>query len=312
MDQGTAVKKIPFILITGFLGSGKTTLLLDILRRYASRLRISIVQNEFSPGHFDGTTLKSSGHSFDLLEINNGSVFCACQLSNFIERIDPFIEDTRPDFIMLEATGLADPVSLGQILHTGKLSERIYLAASWCVVDAVNFFHIIETVSRAQHQVRIADTVWINKTDLNPETQVIRDRIRKINPFVPILDTRYGSIASLDLEDLIRNNQPVPTPDEGATSEPRPDIGSCVVRSNKYFDRESVERFLGDSPVDLMRIKGYIRINEKETLVVQGVFKETTSVIIENYQGPTELIVLGKGLNNRDFSKQFLALQSNR
>jgi G3E family GTPase len=306
------VKKIPFVLVTGFLGSGKTTLLLDILKNYSDQYRIAIVQNEFSPGHFDGTTLKQSGKDFNLLEINNGSVFCACLLSNFIDRLDPFITEAKPDIILLEATGLADPVSLGQILHSGKVEERLYLAASWCVVDAVNFFKIIGTVTRAIHQIRVADTLWINKTDLKGETGEIRKQIREINPFGTILETRFGSTSQMDLHTLInRSEQPGGIPSI-SDSEPRPDIGSCVVRSNKYFDRALVEAFLRISGMTLLRIKGHIRINETETLVVQGVLDNIQFALIDTFRGPTELIALGKGLNNLEFSKQFLALQSNR
>lgn len=306
------MKKIPFILVTGFLGSGKTTLLLDILKKYSDKHRIAIVQNEFSPGHFDGTLLKEGNHSFNLLEINNGSVFCACLLSNFIERLEPFIEEAHPDIILLEATGLADPVSLGQILHSDHLSDKIYLAASWCIVDSANFFRISETVSRVLHQIRIADTIWINKTDLNKNTAPIRKRILELNPFAVIIESEYCSTHLTDLDILIHQNRSSHIDPFENESEPRPDIGSCVVRSSRYFDQDSVETFIRGSLEQLIRIKGFIRLNSNETLVIQGVFENLETKTIQNYSGPTELIALGKGLNNLEFSKQFLALQSNR
>ena len=82
MDQGTPIGKIPLILITGFLGSGKTSLLKQILRETGSEKRIAIVQNEFAPGRVDSNELQSTGFPFDLLEVNNGSVFCACLLDD--------------------------------------------------------------------------------------------------------------------------------------------------------------------------------------------------------------------------------------
>ena len=71
---------IPFYLITGFLGSGKTTLLKYLLNHVGSRYRIAVIQNEFAPTGMDGMELKRESPDFKLLEINNGSVFCVCQL----------------------------------------------------------------------------------------------------------------------------------------------------------------------------------------------------------------------------------------
>jgi len=197
MDQGNHLKKVPFILVTGFLGSGKTSLLLDLVRKYSDQIRIAIVQNEFAPGHVDGFTLKQSDKPFELLEINNGSVFCACLLGDFITRLAPFIDDHQPDLILLEATGLADPVSLGQVLQAPELADKIFLAGSWCLVDALNFHRIIGSISRARHQVRIADIVWINKTDLVSDTGAIRAMILEMNPFARIIETTFGATDEL-------------------------------------------------------------------------------------------------------------------
>ncbi len=312
------MSKIPFILITGFLGSGKTSLLLDLVHKYSAELRFAIVQNEFAPGHVDGITLRHSGEGFDLLEINNGSVFCACLLSDFIDRLEPFIKKVNPDVILLEATGLADPVSLGQIIHSGKLTDRIYLAATWCIVDAANFHRIIDTVSRTRQQVRIADLIWINKTDLISDASEIRKKITDINPFAKIFETTFGSTQSFDFRLLLKPNARKPKPGmqlevlHNTLSEPRPQVGSCVVRSNRFFHTTSIEHFVRDQAPRLYRMKGYIRINSDETLAVQCVFNEIKIDRISGYVGPTELIAMGPGLDNREFSKQFLALQTNR
>jgi len=323
MDQGNHLKKVPFVLVTGFLGSGKTSMLLDLVRRYSGQFRLAIIQNEFAPGHVDGSTLKQSGQPFDLLEINNGSVFCACLLGDFIARLAPFIEMHQPDLILLEATGLADPVSLGQVLQAPELSDKIYLAGSWCLIDALNFQRIIGSVSRARHQVRIADIVWINKTDLVESTDEIRNKILEINPFANILETTFGSTGQINLADITKPMS-LPFQEHGAqapsmdieavspvseTSEGRPALGSCIVRSTRFFEEEKVRMFIADQSIQQDRIKGYIRIDEFNTMAIQTVFKDISIRVIGGYEGPSELIVIGSGLNNREFSKQFLSLQ---
>jgi G3E family GTPase len=335
MDQGNHLIKIPFILVTGFLGSGKTTLLLDLVRKYSGLYRMAIVQNEFAPGHVDGFTLKQSDKPFKLLEINNGSVFCACLIGDFISRLAPFIEQYQPDVILLEATGLADPVSLGQVLQAPELSDIIYLAGSWCLVDALNFHRIINSVSRARHQIRIADIVWINKTDLVTDTSEIRAKILELNPFAKIIETTFGSTDQLTAPTHISSTPAQCHPDEiGFLSFPqkrqqdpvtilqsqttgngqpapgnRPSITSCVVRSTRFFNEDPLRDFITYHSRYLHRIKGYIRIDESNTLAIQTVFTDISIKMITGYVGPGELIAIGPGLNNREFSKQLLSLQ---
>jgi G3E family GTPase len=62
-------------LLTGFLGSGKTTFLKRIIDRLANH-KIGILMNEFGKISVDGILLQKNG--VDIVEINNGSVFCSC------------------------------------------------------------------------------------------------------------------------------------------------------------------------------------------------------------------------------------------
>jgi hypothetical protein len=82
-----------------------------------------------------------------------------------------------------------------------------------------------------------------------------------------------------------------------------------VVRANRFYDAKQVGQFISDESGNLFRMKGYIRLSPDETLAVQSVFNDINIAIINNYEGPTELIALGPGLNCREFSKKFLSLQ---
>jgi G3E family GTPase len=326
MDQGNNLKKTPFILVTGFLGSGKTSLLMDMVGKYSSHFRLALIQNEFAPGHVDGFTLKRTSQPFDLLEINNGSVFCACLLGDFITRLAVFIEQNKPDLIILEATGLADPISLVQVLEAPELSNRIYLAGSWCVVDATNFHHVISSVTRATHQVRVADIVFINKTDLVRNTSLIHIKVLEINPYATIIETTFGSTDKINLPNYL-----IPTHGEEKRTidlqslelfaeaqqefhnekvfENRPNLSSCVVRSNRFFHEGPLREFILRQSMLQHRIKGYIRIDESYALAIQSVFSVVSFKLITGYFSPGELIAIGPNLNKMEFSKQLLALQ---
>jgi G3E family GTPase len=130
---------IPFYLITGFLGSGKTSYLKNLLTNQPERGKIAVVQNEFAPNSIDGQEIKRIAPGIELVEINNGSVFCACLLGNFIETLKQLINGYKPDCIYLEASGLSDPGTLMQIISDEQLQQKVYLAGSVCLVDVLNF-----------------------------------------------------------------------------------------------------------------------------------------------------------------------------
>src|SRR4030042_6503640 len=103
--------KTPVYLIAGFLGSGKTTFIQQAIDHFSGKCRTGIVQNEFAPASIDGKELKRMTSSdFDLLEINNGSIFCVCLLSGLIFSLKKFVEKYQPDILLIESSGLSDVI----------------------------------------------------------------------------------------------------------------------------------------------------------------------------------------------------------
>ncbi|HPG40836.1 MAG TPA: GTP-binding protein [bacterium] len=297
------MSSVPFFLITGFLGSGKTTLLKRFIDSYADTKKIAVIQNEFSTGHADSRELQRTGKSFTIVEINKGSVFCVCLLGDFIKQLTELVQSQSFDAIILEATGLADPIAIGQLLEAESLKNRLYLAHIWCVVDAVNFLKYARNITRVIHQVRIADTVLINKTDLgNCNEPAIHNRIRELNPFADIRVTQFcdipfaGQLA--EYTEPGRNAAQLPVNEQ---SGPRPDIGSVVYRHTRPVSRETLEKFVRSAENKIHRLKGFVKLDDGKMAAVQSCFGRTTIEIITDYSGQTELIALGPGLDNAEF-----------
>ncbi|NQU86297.1 MAG: GTP-binding protein, partial [Mariniphaga sp.] len=282
------MSKIPFHIISGFLGSGKTTFLKRILEKYSGDMRIGVIQNEYAPANIDGEELKKATNDFQLLEINNGSVFCVCLLGGFVRSLEKFIDEINPEIIIMEASGLSDTTSVSEILSAGSIGEKIFLSSNWCVVDAINYEKTGLMKQRITHQLRMADIVIINKTDLlTNSSEPIKNEIKTINPFADIAETQYCDI------DFISGKTPKNkfyfnkvNPME------RPNINSMVIKSTKKLNHKSMELFFQKWATKAYRIKGFVNLKNGDTFAVQCTFNDINLKSVGKSYHPTELIAI--------------------
>jgi G3E family GTPase len=300
---------IPFFLVTGFLGSGKTTFLKRLLLEHADSRRIAVIQNEFAAAGIDAHDLRATGKPFEILEVNRGSVFCVCLLSDFVQSLESLVTEVRPDAVVLEATGLADPIAVAQLLEAPELRDRLHLAHAFCVVDASTFLRVVQSVTRAAHQVRVADTVIINKTDLAPDQlPAIQERISSLNPFATVQTACY---CETNLHDIFEPAAVRPVAlrrvEENREFEScgKPAVGSVAVRTTERIDAKTLERFVTQEASEAYRLKGYVNLTTGETVAIQSCFGNTEMCPVNNYVGPTELVALGPGIEPERFRRAF-------
>jgi G3E family GTPase len=305
------MEKVPFILVTGFLGSGKTTLLKRLLDSVDESKKIAVIQNEFAEANVDARELAGVGRPFTMLEMNRGSVFCVCLLADFTTSCAAMIDERRPDLVVLEATGLADPIAIIQILGAPPLGDRVYLMHSYCIVDAAAFLKMEKAVTRMQHQVRIADTIIVNKIDKVDDAALaaIDCRIRELNPFAEIRPARYCEIPL-----LLSPRDPVETVARRRTGEHaslpsagRPPIATAAVRSTRRIPEPALRTFLNLFERDAYRIKGFANLTDGSTVSIQSVLGSTEIKPVSNYTGPTELVALAPVLDSAEFTRSFEA-----
>ena len=302
--------KIPIYLVTGFLGSGKTTFIDGILQSFDKKKRIGIIQNEFAPANIDGETLRKDDRSFEMLEINNGSVFCICLMGNFIESMASFIDEKKPEMIFIEASGLSDPASIIEIVQHPRLADQVFLRESWCIVDARHFLYMEHMLNRIRHQIQIADRILINKKDLVGTDVIagIRDYVRDLNPYASIFETSWCRIDFKPFieRDTVQDN--VHLRISGDTVQGRPEIGLGVFKTGRRIslqDLDDLIRFYSESTA---RIKGNVLLANGHTAQVQTVFREVNIRVARQPSGSTCLVIMGKNFNLSTFSKHFRAL----
>jgi G3E family GTPase len=218
-----------------------------------------------------------------------------------VRSLEKFIDEYQPDILIIEASGLSDTTSISEVISSGSLSEKIYLASNWCVVDGQNFAKVGLMKQRVSHQIRMADVVVINKTDLlKTGTEPIRAEIKKSNPFAEIKETTFCNI-DFELGNPTINKYYFTQ----VKTMPRPEINSMVIKSGKKISRICLETFLIEWAPKAYRIKGFINLKEGKTAAVQCTFDSIEIIEIENAFHPTEIVALSDQFTLKEWNKAF-------
>ncbi len=157
----------PLLLVTGFLGSGKTSLIAALLRRRAVRQatgRIGLLVNELGAVGIDGDLL-ADGITAQV-ELPGGCVCCA--LGDDLAQSILAMLDQQPDLdvIILETTGVAEPLPIAWALERAPLADRVRLASVITLVDAENFLASRALSASVDAQVAYADILIQTKGEL--------------------------------------------------------------------------------------------------------------------------------------------------
>ena len=291
---------VPLHIVTGFLGSGKTSFLKHYLNQFGSEKKLAIIQNEFSPVNIDGRELHHSG-DYKILEINNGSVFCVCLLGAFIGSLIKFVDEVKPDEIIMEASGMSDPLGIGQVFQSEQLRGKVYLGHVWTMIDASNYFRAEPLRNRINHQLRVADTILVNKIDLAGDASVkaIND-VKKMNPFAHVLESSYSKV---DLTVMKKSFGIFPS--EEHAEDYRPAIESFVIKSNREISLNQLKKFVHKLSPKLIRSKGFVKIKDSKPVFVQGVYDDFTFSETLDYSGSTELVMIGHLTSNENLQIRF-------
>jgi len=182
---------IPMSLITGFLGAGKTTLVSHLAQQYADR-RVVMLINEFAKRDVDAQRLAPMGN---VIAIPGGSIFCNCLTAQFIEQMQQIasmrIDNEPPEGLIVEASGIANPMVVEKMLAETRLDEHFRLASIITVVDPGSFLKLLKTLPNITAQVHAADVALINKTDLHSSEQIdqVEAQLQAIRPGLEVRRT---------------------------------------------------------------------------------------------------------------------------
>ena len=124
---------VPILLVTGFLGAGKTTVVNHLLAHAEGR-RIAAVVNDFGAINIDAELI--AGASDGVVSLSNGCICCSLE-GDLLRTLATLLRrDPRPEFIVIETSGVADPSDIVRNLMDPVIWREAPLETVLCVVDA--------------------------------------------------------------------------------------------------------------------------------------------------------------------------------
>ena len=284
MAEASPTRRIPVLVLTGFLGSGKTTLLNRLIQsRPATQGKLAIIVNELGEVGIDGDLLPQG--MTRQVELPGGCICCV--LNEELDATVLELLDGTQDIamIVIETTGIAEPMPICWSLEREPLSERVRLVAVLTVVDVTNFEQSRGLSPGVDAQIEYADILAASKADLLaggnvPET--LLTTLRALNPGAPLVTGTADEMVAL-LWRLVTD--PVPTSAARATAahdhdhldEAHEHEGeSTVLRSVHGFetiwlpiegvlDFEELSAQLEELPGNWVRIKGIAPVIDEST-----------------------------------------------
>ncbi len=291
---------IPIILITGGLGAGKTTFLNELLRRPDIRDRdLCLIINEFGQLAVDGRLVEAGDHP--VYELNRGSLFCICIKTDFITTLREIADRVRPELLVVEATGMAEPRDIQDFIDDPTLAARFHIQANLCLVDASTFIRLAPMLRAVRQQAIWADALILNKTDLVNEAELrqLGAVLEGMNPGAPRHPTTWGRIDAGLLENLTHTIHR-----GGPLSEPPDPVFALSFRHDTPVDRARFQQAISELGEDLLRLKGQVDFGDGPEFaeVAGGRLTIGGNVsIARDAESPTAFVVIGWRTSREEF-----------
>jgi G3E family GTPase len=289
---------IPINILTGFLGSGKTTLLKELLKAMSGKKKIAVLMNEIGEISIDAKLLE--GFSTKVFELNDGCICCSIN-ENFVTVLDELAEKASPDLIVIETTGVANPMNIIYSI----INPQFVIDAVITTIDAKNFLQMKDELDVAEEQLDAADVIVITKDDIATTSELtsIQNFVREHRPTATVF---YRHSLDLSLLFGVAYPREILEPPEALLHEhdhhhfEHEGVEAFRVASDDVFVLERLQSALESLPKNLWRLKGIVHLSGySQSFILNFAYGRYT---LEDYSGTVEskcdLIFIGKSIRS--------------
>lgn len=304
--------------IVGFLGSGKTTLLNHILKENQG-LKIGVIVNDFGDINVDAMLV--ARQTDQELELSNGCICCTLEGSSLDDAIGQLAHSgSTVDYIVIEASGLAEPKELLRLLVNAK-NDFARFDSLVAVVDASNVLETKEKHPGFIEQLSLADIIVLNKIDL-----VDKKTLKEIDGYLSFINQKAHILKTensvLDTRLLLAPDKLFSRDDSAQLSLGAQDDHSehlhhkyqkLSFSTDQPIDPKKWEQFVANLPSSIYRAKGFIYFGMKglgQKYLFQLVGPRSDMKLDEwlGHQPKTDLVLIGTGFKEEDLQNELNAL----
>lgn len=236
--------KLPLTILSGYLGAGKTSLVNRLLAADHG-LNLRVIVNDFGEINIDANAI--GARSDNVIALTNGCVCCAMEGDLFSALNAALDSDPRPDHLIVEASGIADPAA---IASSALVEREIGYAGIITLVDALNLPGLLGDENAAPHveqQIRAGDLTLVTKTDqLDPG---LSEQLKELGARSPRL------LSETPLEHLLFDITPLPNVQ---VARPHPSYTQWSHSGSEVLSRSAMGDWIARRPSGLYRLKGTI------------------------------------------------------